>query len=89
MRNLLLIILMFLVVSPAIAKEDKEKKGHGAGGVRDDHASEMGIEKGNAWAGAKEKKVKEDSEEAGEGKQNKEKKQKKVKKVKKEKKAKK
>jgi len=45
---------LLLVAGAAAAGEDK--KGHGAGGVRTDHASEQGLEKGEAWAGSKEKK---------------------------------
>ena len=36
------------------------KKGYGAGGVRADHASEKGMEKGKAWAGSREKEDKEE-----------------------------
>ena len=61
---------------------DQEKKGYGAGGVRAEHASEQGLEKGKAWAGSKEK----DEKPTKEKKERKEKKEKKQKKDKKEKK---
>lgn len=57
-----------------IAAND-DKKGHGAGGVRAEHASETGIEKGKAWAGSREKDAKEQTEEETKG-DKKEKKQK-------------
>ena len=57
MKNFSLFLLMLLLSFPVIAKQDK---GKGAGGVRDDHAGEMGLEKGEAWAGSKEKKEKEE-----------------------------
>jgi hypothetical protein len=72
-----LICALLLVAGPSAA--DDEKKGHGAGGVRADHASEQGLEKGEAWAGSKDKKDKsaKDKEEKHEKKQKKEKKEKK------------
>ncbi len=46
----------------------KGGKGHGAGGVAEEQASEMGMEKGKRYAGSKEKKVKEgEDENEGEG----------------------
>ena len=60
------------------AADDERKKGHGAGGVRAEHAREKGMEKGKAWAGTREK---EDEEE----KPKKEKKEKKEKKQKRDK----
>lgn len=63
MQKLLTLLIVVFLSFPVIAKEHKDKKGHGAGGVRDDHASETGIEKAKAWAGTKEKKVKEATEE--------------------------
>lgn len=57
MKKFSLFLLMLLLSFPVIAKQDKEK---GAGGVRDDHANEIGLEKGKAWAGSKEKKEKEE-----------------------------
>ena len=60
MKKLVIIIATLMFVLPVVAKQGKEK---GAGGVRADHASEMGLEKGKAWAGNKEKSVKEESEE--------------------------
>ena len=83
LKNIVLIIALIFAL-PVSAKQSEEKKGHGAGGVRDENASEMGLEKGKAWAGSKEKKIK---REAGEEKE-KEKKPKKDKKVKKAKKSK-
>ena len=39
---------MLIGLGASAAKPDD--KGHGAGGVRADHASEQGLEKGKAWA---------------------------------------
>jgi hypothetical protein len=50
------IVLSALLVAAGSAIADEEKKGHGAGGVRAEHASEQGLDKGKAWAGSKEKK---------------------------------
>ena len=50
----LLILLSVLLAAPNISFADADKKGHGAGGVRADHASDKGLEKGKAWAGSKE-----------------------------------
>jgi len=77
---LTLICALLFVAGTSAA--DEEKKGHGAGGVRADHASEQGLEKGKAWAGSKENKDKsaQDKEEKHEKKQKKEKKEKKEKK---------
>ena len=33
-----------------------DRQGHDAGGMRDEHASEQGLEKGKAWAGSSDKK---------------------------------
>ncbi len=44
-----------LLTLPVVAKQDKVKD---AGGARSEHASELGMEKGKAWAGSKEKKEK-------------------------------
>lgn len=63
MQKLLTLLIIVFLSFPVIAKEHKDKKGHGAGGMRDEHASEMGLEKGKAWAGTKEKKVKEGADE--------------------------
>ncbi len=76
MRRFILLVVVLILSFPIVAKQDK---GKGAGGVRVDHASDMGVEKGKAWAGSKEKEAKEE----------KVKKEKKAKKEKKEKKAKK
>ena len=78
LKILLFIVAVSLSVSGFAKQEDK---GKGPGGVRSEHASEMGIEKGTAWAGSKEK------DKAGK-KEEKEKKDKKDKKEKKEKKSK-
>jgi len=55
---ILLIFLAALFVVPGLTLADDEKKGHGAGGVRADHASDTGLDQGKAWAGTKEKKEK-------------------------------
>lgn len=60
LRILLLIVAVSFSVS-GFAKQDD--KGKGPGGARSEHASEMGIEKGNAWAGRKEKDKAEKKEE--------------------------
>ncbi|MCW8931090.1 MAG: hypothetical protein OQL19_12725 [Gammaproteobacteria bacterium] len=73
MKIITVFFFMFILSLPVLAVQDK---GKGAGGTRTEHASKMGLEKGNAWAGSKEKKEKGNSQE-------------KVKKEKKEKKAKK
>lgn len=75
------LLLALLLAMPLLAaKEDKQ--GHGAGGMRDEHASEQGMEHGKSWAGEKEKKP-EDEEEEGNGEEEKPKKEKKEKKEKK------
>ncbi|MET0093007.1 MAG: hypothetical protein ABW120_05710 [Sedimenticola sp.] len=76
-----LALVVFGIGSATAAKGDK---GHGAGGVAEEQASEMGLEKGKRYAGSKEKKSKEEGEE----KLKKEKKEKKAKKEKKSKKGK-
>ena len=78
--KLMTILALMLAISFATgaAADDERNKGHGAGGVRADHASEKGMEKGKAWAGTREK---EDEEE----KPKKDKKEKKEKKEKKQK----
>jgi hypothetical protein len=78
---ILLIILTTALSAPGLSFADDEKKGHGAGGVRADHASEKGLEKGKAWAGEKEKKEKKEPRDKGK-KEKKEKKEKKAKKAK-------
>ena len=60
MKKLTVFLLMMLLTLPVVAKQDK---GNSAGGARSEHASEMGMEKGKAWAGSKEKKTKEEAEE--------------------------
>lgn len=65
-----LILISALLAAAGSAIADEEKKGHGAGGVRADHASEQGLDKGKAWAGSKEKK---DHKEKKQKKENKEK----------------
>lgn len=59
MKKLGIFILALMFVLPVSAKQDKDTD---AGGVRSDHASDMGLEKGKAWAGDKEKKEKEKKE---------------------------
>ena len=86
MKNLMVLFIVLILSMPVFAKNDKENK---AGGMRDDHVSEMGMEKGKAYAGTKEKKEKDDEEELEGEKEKKEKKAKKEKKSKKEKKVKK
>ena len=53
MLKILLFIVSVSLSFSSFAKQDN--KGKVPGGVRSEHASEMGIEKGNAWAGSKEK----------------------------------
>jgi len=77
----LLILSSALLVATVTSVAGEGKQGHGAGGVRSDHASEQGLEKGKAWAGSKEK----DEKPTKEKKEKKEKKQKKEKKEKKDK----
>lgn len=57
MRRFVVLLLAVMLSFPLVAKEHK---GKGAGGARDEHASETGMEKGKAWAGDKEKKAKKD-----------------------------
>lgn len=59
MKKLTVFLLMMLLTLPVVAKQGN---GKGAGGARTEHASEMGMEKGKAWAGSKEKKEKEEKE---------------------------
>ena len=61
MQKIIVLIIALVFALPISAKQGEEKKGHGAGDVRDENASEMGIEKAKAWAGSKEKKVKEEN----------------------------
>ena len=72
----LLTLLSALMLATGVASAGDDRKGHGAGGARDDHASEQGRDKGKAWAGSKEK----DEKEHKDKKEKKEKKQKKDKK---------
>jgi hypothetical protein len=58
MKRLVVLLLTIGLASGVFAGND-QKKGHGAGGVRADHASETGMEKGKAWAGTREKEDKE------------------------------
>ena len=57
MKYLLILFAVIALSMPVLAKNDKANK---AGGMRDEHASEMGMEKGKAYAGTKEKKVKDE-----------------------------
>lgn len=50
------VFLSALLAGPAVHAAKEDQKGHGAGGVRTEQASEQGLEKGKAWAGSKEKK---------------------------------
>ena len=84
--QLMAILLGLLLCMPVLAAKD-DNKGHGAGGLRGEHASEQGLEQGKAWAGSKEAPANGQAgtdEEKG-GKPDKEKKDKKEKKGKKEK----
>lgn len=76
MKNLLVIFITLALSMPVLAKKDKESK---AGSMRDDHASEMGMDKGKAYAGTNEKKDKDDEEEMKDKKDKKSKKEKKSK----------
>jgi len=94
MIRILVLLIALLFVLPVAAKQDGKGKGHAAGGVRSEHVSEMGDEKGKAWAGTKESEDKEDSDsdsedDDGDKKDKKEKKEKKDEKDKKAKKGKK
>lgn len=72
-----LILSSALLMTAGTSSADQEKKGYGAGGVRAEHASEQGIEKGKAWAGSKDEKPTKEKKEKKEKKQKKEKKEKK------------
>ncbi|MES9937301.1 MAG: hypothetical protein ABW153_12715 [Sedimenticola sp.] len=74
-----LMALALVVFGIGSATAAKGGKGHGAGGIAEEKASEMGLEKGKRYAGSKEKKSREEDEE----KPKKEKKEKKEKKSKK------
>jgi hypothetical protein len=80
--QLVVLLLVLLLALPVLAAKE-DKKGHGAGGMRDEHASEQGLEQGQAWSGRKEKKAKEavgetEAEDAGKpGKESREKREKK------------
>jgi competence protein ComGC len=88
MKKLFVFLIVALMTFPVIAKDDKGNK---AGGKRAEHASEMGLEKGKAYAGEKEgvvEKLDKDDKEGFLEKPEKEEKEKKQKKEKKEKKSK-
>ena len=55
----LIMLLSTLLLATGMASAGDDRKGHGAGGARDDHASEQGHDKGKAWAGSQEKNEKE------------------------------
>jgi hypothetical protein len=55
---MLFIFAAALISAPSLIFADGENKGHGAGGIRAEHAGDKGLEKGKAWAGSKEKKEK-------------------------------
>jgi hypothetical protein len=78
MKKILVFLVTLMLALPVVAKDHK---GKGAGGARDEHVSEMGMEKGKALAGTNEKKAKEEEESSEDG--VKEKKEKKAKKEKK------
>lgn len=50
-----LVSLLGLALAMPVCAARDDNKGKGAGGLRGEHASEMGLEKGKAWAGSKEK----------------------------------
>ena len=79
MQKLFVFLIVGLMTFPVIAKEDK---GNNAGGKRAEHASEMGLEKGKAYAGQKEGVVEKPEKEDKEEKEKKQKKEKKEKKSK-------
>ncbi len=83
MKKLFVFFIVLMLCMPVLAKQGKENK---AGGMRDDHVSEMGMEKGKAYAGSKEKQVNIEDDELEESKEKKEKKVKVEKKTKKDKK---
>ena len=72
-----LILSSALLMTAGTSSADQDKKGHGAGGVRAEHASEQGLEKGKAWAGSKDEKPTKEKKEKKEKKQKKDKKEKK------------
>lgn len=72
LTTVLALVLAISFATGAVA-DDERKKGHGAGGVRADHASEKGMEKGKAWAGTREKEDKKEKKEKKEKKQKREK----------------
>lgn len=75
------LLLALLLAMPLLAAKE-DKKGHGAGGMRDEHASEQGMEHGKSWAGEKEKSAKDEAAE-GNGEEDEPSKEKKEKKEKK------
>lgn len=54
-KGILIVSIMAAGFASGVLAADEDKKGHGAGGVRTEHASEQGLEKGKAWAGSREK----------------------------------
>ena len=62
LKRSLLILFSALIMASTTAFADEEKKGYGPGGVRAEHASEKGLERGKAWAGSKEKKEKKEKD---------------------------
>lgn len=75
-RLRLVIFMGALIILAGPSSAEKEEKGYGAGGIRAEHASEQGLEKGKAWAGSKEKKDKDEDSEKKEKKEKKKKKDK-------------
>lgn len=61
----LVVLLLTIGLATGVSAGNDQKKGHGAGGVRADHASETGMEKGKAWAGTREKEDEEPKSEKG------------------------
>ena len=67
MSQVVALLFSLLLALPVLAAKD-DNKGRGAGGVRDEHASEQGLEQGKAWSGSQEQKPAEADEDNGKGK---------------------
>jgi Pin2-interacting protein X1 len=81
----LLLVLMISALMSGVAFAEKGGKGKGAGGARGDHVSDMGMEKGKAYAGSKRDSEASEDDDSDDDEGKKEKKEKKEKKAKKEK----
>ena len=53
--RLLMVSMAATVLAGGALAANEDRQGHEAGGVRAEHASEQGLEKGKAWAGSREK----------------------------------